>query len=474
MAHDVTVSGGRLRGRDDEGVELFAGIPYAAAPVGALRWRPPRNRPRPGAACDRRSSSARSPLRSPPIAETSLAGDPVHQSEDCLSLNVWTASTRRSATGDGVDPRGRLHQRDRRQRPLQRSAFARDHDVVLVTLNYRLGALGFLAHRPCSTTAPSRRRELGPARPGRRPAVGTRPHRRFGGDPGNVTLFGESAGAMSVSALLGAPSARGLFHKVILESGPPYTHSRERAERRATIWPRSWGSAGAAAGCSKRCRPPTWCRRPGSSRAARPIRASIACPSSRSSTGVPAPTTAGGGGPGEVAAVPLLLGTNRDEMSLFTLGAPDAGRDRRTGPGRLARAGAARRPGHFGGQHVPTGPADRGEPVTARDLWWPSARTWCSVAVAAARRRPAPPPAGRSSLTCSRGRRRSSGGCWAPVTDWKCPSSSAPCATRPWPCSRVGVPAPRPWPTACARLGGVRPHRGSVAPGHRDLAGLGS
>ena len=114
------------------------------------RWAPSvgahRNRPRRGPACGRRTSSGSIAPQSPPIADTSLAGDPVHQSEDCLSLNVWTASL------DGWRPvmvwihGGSFTSGTGGSALYNGSSFARDHDVVVVTLNYRLGALGFLAH----------------------------------------------------------------------------------------------------------------------------------------------------------------------------------------------------------------------------------------------------------------------------------------------------------------------------------------
>ena len=111
---------------------------------------------------------------------------------------------------------------------------ARDGDVVVVTGNYRLGALGFLGHPALGDPATG--------------AIGSwglldqiailrwvRDHiAAFGGDPGNVTLFGESAGGMAISALLGVPAARGLFHRAVVESGPPYTHSVDQAVRAAS------------------------------------------------------------------------------------------------------------------------------------------------------------------------------------------------------------------------------------------------
>ena len=157
------------------------------------------------------------------------------QSEDCLSLNVWTPATRRqAAAGDGLDTRRRVYDRRGITALYDGSVLARRGDVVLVTVNYRLGPLGYL--------------RLADVTGGKIPSTGSEGMldqvaalewvrdniAEFGGDPGNVTIFGESAGGMSVGTLLAMPAARGLFHKAIPQSGACHTGSPvARANRTA-------------------------------------------------------------------------------------------------------------------------------------------------------------------------------------------------------------------------------------------------
>ena len=237
----IEICSGKLRGVERRGIWSFAGIPYAAPPTGHRRWRPPiAAEPWAGIrACDEFGPIA---PQAPGLVELSLAGEPTDQSEDCLSLNVWTPGLddgRRpvmvwihggsflSGSGSGILYRGGL--------------LAREGDVVVVTVNYRLGLLGFLAHpaladdgQPWLDGAPW----SGTGNWGLADQVAALCWVRdniaeFGGDPGNVTLFGESAGGMSVSTLLAVPAARGLFHRAIVQSGPPYTHPVDRASAQA-------------------------------------------------------------------------------------------------------------------------------------------------------------------------------------------------------------------------------------------------
>ncbi|HWA63072.1 MAG TPA: carboxylesterase family protein [Caulobacteraceae bacterium] len=198
---------------------VFKGIPYAAPPVGPLRWKPPtkpaawtapRDASQFGAICPQ-------PQRPDRVAAAGAGGP---QSEDCLFLNVWTPKHARKAPvmvwihgggfrfGSGSGP------------IYDGAAFARD-GVVLVTLNYRLGALGWFAHPALSRTA-------APGEPlgnyGLMDQIAALKWVQaniaaFGGDPANVTVFGESAGGRSVLSLLTTPAARGLFAKAIVESG---------------------------------------------------------------------------------------------------------------------------------------------------------------------------------------------------------------------------------------------------------------
>ncbi len=215
---EARVDGGIVRGALEHGVIAFEGIPYAAPPVGALRWAPPQP--------VKSWRGIRPALQfGPDCAQLPTPGDdgPVRTvpRENCLYLNVWRPKAR-SARGlpvmvwiygggfvdGGTSPA--IH---------DGTQFARD-GVVLVSFNYRLGNFGFFAFPALD----------------RQPAGGLRGDytimdqiaalqwvRRnvasFGGDPRNVTIFGESAGGISVNALLMSPLARGLFAKAIIESG---------------------------------------------------------------------------------------------------------------------------------------------------------------------------------------------------------------------------------------------------------------
>jgi len=217
-AAQVKTTAGLVQGSttSDGGIRIFKTIPYAAPPVGALRWQPPQ--PVPAWAGVRDTTSF-----GPRCLQGQIFDDIVFKdlSEDCLTLNVWTpakASTDRLPVmvwihgggfqaGAGAEPR---HDGE---------AFARK-GVVLVTINYRLGVFGFMAH-------PELTRESGRNASGNYGMFDQVAALRwvrdniaaFGGNPGNVTIFGESAGSFAVSALMASPLARGLFHKAIGESG---------------------------------------------------------------------------------------------------------------------------------------------------------------------------------------------------------------------------------------------------------------
>jgi para-nitrobenzyl esterase len=226
----IEVRGGRLRGRDHDGLQTFLGIPYAEPPVGRLRFRPPQDVQ---AWSGVRDAGAFGPAsrQPPPTAGFTLAGDPAHQSEDCLTLNVWSPSSRAPmpvlvwihgggfTTGTGSAP---LYRGD---------TLARSAGLVVVTINYRLGALGFLGHPALALGGTGQLGNYGLADQ----VAALRWVRdniaAFGGDPDNVTVFGESAGAMSISALLAAPSASGLFRRAVIESGPPYAYSLDEATK---------------------------------------------------------------------------------------------------------------------------------------------------------------------------------------------------------------------------------------------------
>jgi para-nitrobenzyl esterase len=223
---------GRLRGSTSEGLTIFRGIPYAQPPVGEWRFRGPRDvEPWDGVRDALQFGPVPHQLRISrglliPDSAIELNGP---EDEDCLFLNVYTPATtgRRPVLmyihgGNFVEGAGS-------QAWTEPSALARRGDLVVVTINYRLGALGWLFLDDLGG------RELGAdGNLGLQDQVEalrwiSRNIGAFGGDPGNVTAFGYSAGAWSISALLAAGQAPRLFQKAIVMSGGVRCHSREEA-----------------------------------------------------------------------------------------------------------------------------------------------------------------------------------------------------------------------------------------------------
>lgn len=220
----VATTSGPVRGVSHEGVIHFLGVPYAAPPVGDRRFRPaqpPAVWTEPFVADTR---GPRAPQRPSPMEVAINGGDPPPWDEaSCLTLNVWTRGLDDARRPVMVWIHGGAFLYGAGSSPwYDGQAFADDHDVVLVSFNYRLGVLGFsyLGHvNPAFSDSGSL---------GVRDAVTVLAWVRdniasFGGDPDNVTIFGESAGAMSVGTLLAVPDARPLFHKAILQSGAANT-----------------------------------------------------------------------------------------------------------------------------------------------------------------------------------------------------------------------------------------------------------
>ena len=217
----VATAQGALRGAftADQAVLAFKGIPFAAPPVGELRWQAPV-----AAAAwegERDATALAEPCLQAPTVEGFYARDPVSQSEDCLYLNVWAPA----GAADAANPvmvwiHGGAFMMGTANAPLyDGEQLARD-GVVLVSVNYRLGLLGFFAHPALSAESP----RGASGNQGMHDQIAGLEWVRdnvaaFGGDPGNVTIFGESAGSMSVCYLTATPLAQGLFHKVIGQSG---------------------------------------------------------------------------------------------------------------------------------------------------------------------------------------------------------------------------------------------------------------
>ncbi|WP_417484726.1 carboxylesterase/lipase family protein [Maricaulis salignorans] len=213
----IEIAQGRLEGVRQDDLVVFRNIPYAAPPVGPLRWRPPQ----PAASWEgmRDASVFGASCVQPAIARTSLYYDPPEaSSEDCLSLNVWAPAQAENAPVMVWIHGGSLRIGGSAQPMYDGSVFAR-RGVILVSINYRLGVLGWLAHPELSAQSPVGASgnyglldQIAALQWVRENAAA------FGGDPDNVTIMGESAGALSVTYLLSSPLARGLFNKAIAQS----------------------------------------------------------------------------------------------------------------------------------------------------------------------------------------------------------------------------------------------------------------
>lgn len=306
----VTTAAGTVRGAVADDHRLFAGIPYAAPPVGPLRWQDPE----PAPAWD----GVREATATGPRCMQDLAGDLElgrQTDEDCLNLNVWTPAP----AGERQDPKavmvwihggsfvaGSSGIYDARR------LVARG-DIIVVTVNYRLGALGFLAHPA-----------LGP--PGRVGNYGLADQQaalrwvrdniaEFGGDPDRVTVAGESAGAMSVCDHLVAPGSQGLFAAAVIQSGPCQAQvALPMAQTRSVEYASGLGCGdpATAAECLRALpvndlRTPVWFFSIGDDQLSGPVTGTTTLPTD--------PVTAFE--EGTAARVPVLIGTTHDEWTLF-------------------------------------------------------------------------------------------------------------------------------------------------------------
>jgi para-nitrobenzyl esterase len=216
----IQVDSGALQGVVEDGIEIYRGIPYAQPPVGSLRWRPPqpvepwtgvRDSANFGHACPQRRGLY------PEWVDKHL--DTVGDDEDCLTLNIWTPVER----GEKPLPvmfyiHGGNFQYGAGSIPVYDGRYLASQGVILVTINYRIGYLGRFAHPALSRAQSSEslvnyglfdqisalewvQRNIG----------------AFGGDAGDVTIFGHSAGGVSVNFLMTTPQSKGLFHKAIAQ-----------------------------------------------------------------------------------------------------------------------------------------------------------------------------------------------------------------------------------------------------------------
>src|SRR5688500_15628645 len=217
QVRDAAVSGGRVSGVVTNGIAAFKGIPFAAPPVGDLRWKSPQPVP---AWTGVRAVTSFAPGCVQDVSLAKLFGAPDAVSEDCLYLNVWTpAKAGSERLPVMVWIYGGSFTSGMTSIPAYDGAPLAEKGVVLVSVAYRVGAFGFLAH-------PELRQESGKGSGNyglQDQIAGLRWVKdniaRFGGDPNRVTIFGESAGGMSVSMLAASPLAKGLFHRAISQSG---------------------------------------------------------------------------------------------------------------------------------------------------------------------------------------------------------------------------------------------------------------
>jgi para-nitrobenzyl esterase len=315
----VETSNGPVRGVDDGTVKVWRGIRYAAPPVGELRWRSPQPPERWTDVADASSVGPACPQPTDPRIPIDL-GAP--QGDDCLTLNVWTSADTDPGAGKPVMVwvHGGAYILGSAAQPLYDGrTLASGGDVVIVTVNYRLGALGFLDLSSFGTGRATFDTNLGlrdvlSALQWVQDNVAA-----FGGDPHRVTLFGESAGAGVVTTLLASPSAAGLFTAAIAQSSPVtsvYDASRSRTVAESFLDAIGVGRAdiddlvsaptAAVLAASKRVFDDVPLRKPGTLAFA-PIVDGDVVPD------YPVATARAG----RTLAVPLIIGTNEHEAALF-------------------------------------------------------------------------------------------------------------------------------------------------------------
>ena len=231
----IRVEGGSISGTVADGVRSFKGIPFAAPPAGELRWKPPQ----PVVAWEgvRKCDTCGPECPQAPYAAGSMYyAPPQKQSEDCLYLNVWTDAGSRDRRPVMVWIHGGALTRGSGARDTYDGTALAKKGVVLVTINYRLGPLGYLAHPELTSESPQRSSgnygvldQIAALKWVQKNIAA------FGGDPGRVTIFGESAGSWSVNVLVGSPLAKGLFHRAIGESGATFTRATYLKEDRGAL-----------------------------------------------------------------------------------------------------------------------------------------------------------------------------------------------------------------------------------------------
>jgi len=254
FADPVKVEGGLLRGTVEDGLRVYRGIPYAAPPLGDLRWKAPQPAPK------WEGVRAADQFGRACIQTNAAIANLPEPSEDCLYLNVWTPA---KAANDKLPVMVWIHgggfMAGTPAEKLYHGEGLAQKGVVVVSIGYRLGVLGFLAHPELSAENDkhvSGNYGLLDMIAGLKWVQSN--VSAFGGDPNRVTVFGESAGSMAVSILCGSPLAKGLFHGAIAESGASFSPVRSGggfgdsitpladAERAGAAWAKTLGAASLA------------------------------------------------------------------------------------------------------------------------------------------------------------------------------------------------------------------------------------
>ncbi|MFF7474157.1 carboxylesterase family protein [Streptomyces sp. NPDC008092] len=309
----VPTDKGAVRGAVSRGVERFLGIPYAAAPTGALRWQPPRP-------AVRWTGVREATAFGNPCPVLPSGNGPRSETEDCLDINVWRPAGVRAGArlpvhvfihGGGLT-NGSGAQNDE-------SKLVRETGVIGVSLNYRLGVFGFLG-LPALTEEGGESGNYGFMDQQAALRWVQRNIAAFGGNPAAVTIDGESAGGWSVCGHLVSPGSRGLFARAVIQSGSCPSEPQARAEAAGTAFARAAGCDGpdqaAVLGCLRSA--------PAGSLldASRTFSAAFVDGTPTFPVNVREAVDSG-----RFARVPLVVGANRDEGRTFAQGYIGAGKD---------------------------------------------------------------------------------------------------------------------------------------------------
>lgn len=433
----VSTPYGAVRGRYEDGVAVFRGIPYAAPPFGPRRFRPPVP-PQPWDGVREAVAFGPTPPK-PPYSEAfaQYLSDPVVPGDDCLNLNVWTPEP---GPGARLPVMVWLHggalTRGSSGMPVYDGrSFARD-GVVLVSVNYRLGVEGY-GYFPDAPANPGLRDQLA-ALKWVHESIGA-----FGGDPEHITLFGQSAGAISIGALLAAPQAQGLVRRAILQSGPPEAADRDKVRRMVRRMATRLKIPATAAAFAEVDRELLLRTQAEVGRLSSPVLGGPAFGIVVDGDLVPRDPLKALTEGDAAAGVDLMMGWTRDEYRLWLV--PGGLLERVDRLGAVALAGAMARchvgadvPRGYRALHPQAGTAEIvGQMVTDHLLRAPCT-TW--------------PTSGPGRRTCTSSPGPPHFPTWAPATRWSSASSSTP-AMSPSPAGWPAKAPRRSWPTRCTGRG---------------------